>query len=64
MTTIRNPNALVDATDPPIQANPNVEQADGEHFKAFTPGAINIVRPMAASDPSLIPLIQRCFGQP
>lgn len=37
------PNALDDATDPPIQANPIVEQADGERLQSIHPGVINVV---------------------
>lgn len=39
----RAPNALQDATNPPIQSNPVQEQADGTLLQSIHPGVMNIV---------------------
>lgn len=36
-------NALADATDPPIQANPPINGADGTRLQAIHPGVMNVV---------------------
>lgn len=37
------PNALKDAVNPPIQANPSFEAADGARLQTIHPGAMNVV---------------------
>jgi hypothetical protein len=39
----QGPNALVDAVDPPIQANPSQEKSDKRLLQSIHPGVINIV---------------------